>query len=225
MEPDDGLEIIAHRGLHHKPEVRENSREAITGALDSSVAGIEVDLQLLGDGTLVLFHDDSIKTSSYYPLSSLTYSQFRSLVDFDPLRLEDLLELDWKGKRMILECKPNRNHVSLVRRLLLSLPNPDSSLPLMLSSYDPDILTRLAARTEHNLAPVISSFSGRITRLLKSNRWSEYHLDSALIDNPMTSQLVSEDDVILWTINDTSGLEQLERLGIKGIMSDNPDAF
>lgn len=49
---------IAHRGYHNK-NVPENSIEAFGKAIDKGYA-IELDVQLLADGTVVVFHDDSL---------------------------------------------------------------------------------------------------------------------------------------------------------------------
>lgn len=225
VEPNDGLIRIAHRGLHQETGVVENSRNAVTRAFDADVDGIEVDLQLLGDGTLVLFHDSGLKldngTRHYLPLSTLDYSEFQSRVDFEPLSLSELMELDWMGKRVILECKPNRNHLSLVRRLQLVLDQCSPSGPVTLSSYDPAILFALSRRIAYPIAPVISDFSGHFPLLSHQNHWSELHLSLDLIDHPLTADLADEHDVIVWTVNERNYLGKLERLGIKGIMTDN----
>lgn len=229
LEPDAGLEIIAHRGLHDSSGNHENSRQAVEDALEADVDGIEVDLQLLGDGTLALIHDDVIKTTGksceYAMLGSLNYDELKELVDFEPLSLTELLELDWNEKRIILECKPNRNTYSLVRRILKVLDGVDDPSRLTLSSYDWSILIEFATRTSVNLAPVVSSFTGRTRRYLGNDRWPEWHVDVRSVDAPEARELAERRDVILWTLNDPSRLEKLERLGIKGIMTDNPEAF
>lgn len=224
---DGGLEIIAHRGLHESDSIRENSRRAVLKAFESDADGIEVDLQLLGDGSLVLFHDETLRASDGTPqlLGSLTKREFRELVDHEPLFLEELLELDWQRKRIILECKPNRNHLSLVRRLLLKLPENAPSLPLTISSYDWDILSALAGRTDVNLAPVVTELTGRSRRQLKLERWSELHFSVDLLSSPRITDFAHHYDLIIWTVNHSERLEELERLGIKGIMTDDPNDF
>ena len=49
---------IAHRGLHDK-ERPENSLPAFQNAIDNGYA-IELDVQMIADGTLVVFHDESL---------------------------------------------------------------------------------------------------------------------------------------------------------------------
>ncbi len=49
----------AHRGLHNKPEVPENSLEAFKLAADQGY-GAELDVHLLSDGTLAVIHDSDL---------------------------------------------------------------------------------------------------------------------------------------------------------------------
>lgn len=49
---------IAHRGLHDK-NIPENSLGAFAKAIEKGFA-IELDVQLLADNTVVVFHDDSL---------------------------------------------------------------------------------------------------------------------------------------------------------------------
>lgn len=50
----------AHRGLHKKPKVPENSMDAFRRAAEEGF-GIELDLHLTGDGKLAVIHDSSLK--------------------------------------------------------------------------------------------------------------------------------------------------------------------
>ena len=49
---------IAHRGLHNK-ECPENSLPAFQNAIDAGYP-IEIDVQIIADGTVVVFHDESL---------------------------------------------------------------------------------------------------------------------------------------------------------------------
>ena len=49
----------AHRGYHCKPEIPENSMAAFRRALEHGMAS-ELDVHLIHDGTLVVFHDDDL---------------------------------------------------------------------------------------------------------------------------------------------------------------------
>lgn len=77
---------IAHRGLHDKT-APENSLAAYKKAIDCGYA-IEIDVRMLSDGTVVVFHDDS--------LARLTgndgYIKFLKKSDLDMLTLGDSQE-------------------------------------------------------------------------------------------------------------------------------------
>ena len=50
----------AHRGYHKAPEIPENSMAAFRRAAEHGLAS-ELDVQLLADGSLVIFHDDGLE--------------------------------------------------------------------------------------------------------------------------------------------------------------------
>lgn len=77
---------IAHRGLHDK-DCPENSISAFQKAITEGYP-IELDVQMIADGTVIIFHDES--------LSRLTdndgYIKFLNKSDLDILRLKDSKE-------------------------------------------------------------------------------------------------------------------------------------
>ncbi|MBQ7578997.1 MAG: glycerophosphodiester phosphodiesterase [Clostridia bacterium] len=70
---------IAHRGLHNA-EIPENSLAAFENACKENYA-IELDVRPLSDGTIIVFHDDTLgrmtKQDGY--LSNLTYNDIKDL--------------------------------------------------------------------------------------------------------------------------------------------------
>ena len=53
----------AHRGLHSKPEIPENSMHAFRLAVEEGF-GIELDIHLTGDNKLACIHDASLKRTA-----------------------------------------------------------------------------------------------------------------------------------------------------------------
>ena len=53
----------AHRGLHNKPTVPENSLAAFKAAVDNGYA-IELDVHLMSDGEIAVIHDSSLKRTA-----------------------------------------------------------------------------------------------------------------------------------------------------------------
>ena len=115
---------IAHRGLHDK-DIPENSLPAFQNAIDNGYA-IELDVQMIADGTLVVFHDDS--------LSRLTnndgYLKFLNKSDLEILTLkgskekiptlEDVL-LFIKGQTPILIEIKNKGKVGQLEQKVIDL--------------------------------------------------------------------------------------------------------
>lgn len=77
---------IAHRGYHDK-NIPENSLGAFAKAIEKGYA-IELDVQLLSDNTVVVFHDDSLARMT----GNDGYTKFLSKQDLKALRLKDSKE-------------------------------------------------------------------------------------------------------------------------------------
>ena len=75
---------IAHRGIFNNEDVIENTKEAFILAMDNDNP-VEFDVQMLKDGTLVVFHDSNIKrlTNVKKRVNRLT------LKDIDYIKLKD----------------------------------------------------------------------------------------------------------------------------------------
>jgi len=74
---------IAHRGLHNQ-SAPENSMAAFSNAIEKNYA-VEMDVQILGDGMLVVFHDFHLKRMTGYDkaLKDVTYDEIKSLTLFE----------------------------------------------------------------------------------------------------------------------------------------------
>ncbi len=71
---------IAHRGLHGEGNIPENSIAAFKKAIEKGCS-IELDVHLLKDGTLTVFHDDDLfrMTGRAGKLRDLTFSELKEL--------------------------------------------------------------------------------------------------------------------------------------------------
>ena len=56
--------VIAHRGIHNNKTVPENSIKAFEKAIKRKIP-IELDVHILKDNTLVVFHDDNLKRMTH----------------------------------------------------------------------------------------------------------------------------------------------------------------
>ncbi|MGR2737746.1 glycerophosphoryl diester phosphodiesterase [Billgrantia sp. Q4P2] len=159
--------LIAHRGLSaHAPE---NTLTAVKAAHDAGYQWVELDVQLLGDGTPVIWHDATLKRCSdgHGRLATLDLAAVRKL-DVgawfgDGFRgermatlsdmLDLLVELDM-GVNMELKVTSKRSGTELaevvVPRLLKAL-SPDR---LILSSFDQPALQHARTLADASLLPI-----------------------------------------------------------------------
>ncbi|TFH87981.1 glycerophosphoryl diester phosphodiesterase [Billgrantia azerbaijanica] len=135
--------LIAHRGLSaHAPE---NTLAAVRAAHRAGCAWVELDVQLLGDGTPVIWHDANVRRCSdgQAPLADLDLPAARHLdagawfADaFAGERMATLFEMleliDALGMGLNLELKVHR------RRSAPALV--DDALPLLLDALPPERL-------------------------------------------------------------------------------------
>lgn len=114
---------IAHRGLHRGPIVPENSMAAFAAAIEHNYP-IELDIQQLADGTLVVFHDSDLERLTGQP-GKVAHHTIESIQSFRlfgtdegiPL-LQDVLAFVHGRVPVLIEIKNEGNVGSLERALL-----------------------------------------------------------------------------------------------------------
>lgn len=137
---------IAHRGLWSR-EVPENSLEAFENAVQEGHP-IELDVQMLADGTLVVFHDWTLDrmTSVEGKLSQKTYDEMAHVTLNNSTqkipRLEEVLQVVQGSVPLLIEMK-NRNHKrsEYIEKLLAVLGEYDGVF--VLSSFDPFLVKKV----------------------------------------------------------------------------------
>ncbi len=105
-------EYIAHRGLHTRDQtIPENSKKAFQNALKHGYA-IECDLNILKDGTVVVFHDKDLNRlcGLDQKLSELTFEDIKDKKilksDETIMRFDELLSLVGGKVPLLIELKP-----------------------------------------------------------------------------------------------------------------------
>ena len=135
---------IAHRGLHNKKAIIENTESAFEAAIDADYA-IECDLQLSADGEAMVFHDDEVErlTDTKGDVSSFTTKQLQKLKfnsTSDRMQtLDEMLEQVDGLSTLVIELKSRWDgNMALVKRALEVLENYDG--PYALMSFDPGMI-------------------------------------------------------------------------------------
>lgn len=115
---------IAHRGLHDK-KAPENSLAAFKNAIEKGYS-IELDVQMLSDGTVVVFHDDSLSrmTGNDGYIKFLTKDDLKMLTLKDSKEtiptLEDVLEFVDGRTPLFIEIK-NRSKVGELEQRVIDI--------------------------------------------------------------------------------------------------------
>ncbi len=135
--------FIAHRGFHSMDKsIPENSLLAFKKAIDYDYA-IELDIHVLKDGNIVVFHDDNLKRVCKIDkkLNEVTYDEIKNLKllntnEVIPL-LSDVLALV-KGKvPLLIELKPKGDYLRLCQAFMIVMKGYEGEYAVM--SFNPKI--------------------------------------------------------------------------------------
>ena len=134
----------AHRGWHDKPAIPENSLAAFRRALDKGW-GAELDVHLLRDGTLAVFHDSDLRrcTGAEGDIEDLDRGELAGLRlegTGEPVPLFDEVLALFEGKApLIIELKSHKNnHRALTEAVIARLDRYTGDF--CVESFDPRAL-------------------------------------------------------------------------------------
>ena len=117
--------LIAHRGLHNK-DIPENSIPAFKNAIKNNYI-IELDIHLLKDNTIIVFHDDNLQrmTTKNIELKNTTYGKIKNLklnnTNYTIPTLSEVLKLVSGKVPLIIELKYDRKVGLLEQELVKQL--------------------------------------------------------------------------------------------------------
>ncbi|MDR5867691.1 glycerophosphodiester phosphodiesterase family protein [Halomonas koreensis] len=234
--------LIAHRGLSARAP--ENTLAAVRAAHEAGLGWVELDVQLLGDGTPVIWHDRDLKRCSdgRGRLAALDLAAARQLDAgrwFAPAfagapmaTLEEMLALlAERGMGVNLELKVNRGHdpealaEAVVPALLAALP-ADRCL---LSSFDVRALTRsralagpdrLALGILHKRLP--DDWEARCRELAAFS----VHTDWRRLSAPRARAVKAAGyALVCYTVNDPDAFAPRWAWGVDAVISDDPTRF
>lgn len=134
----------AHRGYHDKPQIPENSLPAFRRAIERGW-GAELDVHLLKDGTLAVFHDSDLSrcTGESGMIEDLTLEELKQLrlegTDEQIPTFDEVLVLFEAATPLIIELKTaNGNHKALAEAVCRRLDTYRGSF--CIESFDPRVL-------------------------------------------------------------------------------------
>jgi glycerophosphoryl diester phosphodiesterase len=235
-------QICAHRGASaHYPE---NTAIAFNAAAHSGVGWIETDVQLLSDGELLIFHDEtlgrtaagssSIPSLSWSDVASLDIGSWKHQRFFGerPLTCKQLIQwqLDEQDRPGIIwEAKCPSDDVAATATAA-ALAERISAYPThrcIVSSFDRSFLQ--AMRTllpQQPLALIAEILPADGLEFCEQYDIAGVHLDGEQLDE-RTAQSVIERHRQLrcYTINTVTLAKKLLQMGVEMVMTDRPDDF
>lgn len=218
---------IGHRGV--RGVAPENTLAAFRRALDAGLDGLETDVQRSGDGALVLVHDEHVSGVS---VARASRSELRDLVP-DLATLDELLELvrAHPGTLLNVELKTTalRDH-GLARDVARALRASGLADRVLVSSFNPVALARLRLYAPELRTAHLWPSSGWLPRWLRTPwpaGWlhvdalhpDHRDVDAALVARARARRLM----VNTWTVNDAGEVARVAKLGVTGIMADDPE--
>lgn len=213
---------VAHRGAHG-PGRAENSPAALQHALDLGVRAVEFDVHQLGDGALVAWHDDVVRT----PGGARVRPSDLTVADVSLPRVEELLDLlrdsdvfvvfDWKSVGAEAHVVQLVREHGLAERTLVSSVYPPALVAI--GEQRPRLPTGLSFPADaygdlHDLVDTMAL-------LLEDARASAAMVDQRLATPHVLDPLRGRGlELFLWTAADVTQYRAMSELGPRGVMTD-----
>jgi glycerophosphoryl diester phosphodiesterase len=223
---------IAHRGF--TTESHENTLEAIREAWMYNAEIVEVDVHLLQDGQLILFHDTEIEGNQ---ISAMTYEELQTKVDYHIPKLDEALDEIPRDKSIILDLKSHTREFyealvsklnGQVREFEITIQSPSLAfLSHIKPSLPSEITYHYLAKLERNGVFLDEPVPQQIIRQVRKSELSGVSVKGRkFIDQSFVDAFRAEGlRFYVWTINDPDRIEHYTRLGVDGIITDNPNAY
>ncbi len=228
--------IIGHRGARH--EAPENTIPGFRYAVDIGLKAVEFDVQLTGDGHLVVIHDTTVDrtTDGNGPVSSFTLAELQGLNARDefpdrpePCRIPTLAEvLDIVEGLSYLLIEIKRDQPKRLERLvplvIAEVRKRDLTRRVTISSFDPvalDIALETARETPRMLNGAWRE-PGLRTRAIAAS-CTDVDFDALETGQDHVDWARSEGmGIVGWPCNAGEDLDRLLAYGVDGVGSDRP---
>ena len=240
-QPRSTDEVQAHRGA--SAVAPENTIAAFRAARDRGARWVELDVALLGDGTLVVIHDATLDrtTNRQGSLGSITAADLDGIdagsrfgASFAGERLSTLSEtldaLAGLGINVNVEIKQHAHHKSLAQlteAVHACLRQHAGRTRVMISSFDPDCL-RAMHRLDpgYELAMLWSELPADWLAQVQSIPARAVHLNYRSLSFRVLD-IAREHGIAMriWTCNDPAQIEPFWAEGLDAVITDDPSLF
>lgn len=223
-------EIIAHRGS--SAIAPENTMAAIEQAIADGADRIELDVQQLSDGTLVIFHDDMLTRVAGMDeeIGNLSWAEVRSLDVgqwFSPAfkgetipLLVDVLEATAGRIALNLELKANGYETDLANQVAQTIQDFGLQTACVITSFQRHWIDQLKTLFPDLNLGIIS------TQLVPLDELEDLQYCSLLVDALTPEQLTIYQNrgliTWIWTVDDEAIAQHWQQQGINGIITNHP---
>lgn len=243
MHPEISLPaLIAHRG--YSSAAPENTLAAVKAAHDAGTRWVELDVQLLGDGTAVIWHDKDVSRCSdgHGNISRISWAQacqldvgswfgdaFRGERMASLKSMLALLDTLAMGVNIELKVNKGRDGEALVDRVIPLLMSALPPEQLIVSSFDIQALKRCR---QHANAQELAL--GALFRALPANWRSQCEAIDAysvhchwprLSRHHVNAVRDAGYQLLCYTVNDPSAFHPYWAWGVTSAFTDDPDTF
>lgn len=240
--PSSERMILAHRGLNH--EAPENTMPAFELAQGTAISWLEMDVDILGDGTAVVLHDttldrttnrtgpladyeasdlESIDAGSWFSLNYAgtpmpTFTQFVDFLNQSKLNCNVELKSNQMGKA---------GTDTLVNAVIAELDRLDPEVEIIISSFSALTLERFHERAPQYAIGMLwdqRTVTEDWLTVLETLEASYAHLEDNELIKPQIDMLLGAGyGVNVWTVNSKARANQLFNWGCTGVFTDVAD--
>lgn len=228
--------VLGHRGVRGPTVgVTENTLGAFELAIEAGADGVELDVRLAKDGTVVVVHDATLTRISLGEHTSrvdeLSLAELRAVELPGSQQISTLEEvLSWSLRhqcRVNIELKhegadPTRL-VAGVADVVASVTRPER---LLFSSFDRQTVLALAARLEGQVVAWLTEYTIELTPevlALPDRGVIAIHPRHTLLERLALTALRQRFSLVnTWTVNDPARVAELAELGVDTIITDDP---
>jgi len=241
------IEFVAHRAGLEKGS--ENTISAIKYAIDTKVAFIEIDVHLSADKHIIVLHDKTLNRTTNGPgkVSTKTLKQLKELDVGSKYHqkfkgekiptLSEVLELDFKNSRLIIEVKNSYDVYPGIEKLITEKVKKSKNIDnIIYKAFSRDSLKRF--HTLHPEADFLYVIIGPITDWLLIDDFLRFKnlFDLDFINFYqvhrffVTKKLVKEvhrreKRLIVWDVHTKEEVEKFKSMQVDIIETDFPNRF
>ncbi|MCX2679912.1 glycerophosphodiester phosphodiesterase family protein [Galbibacter sp. EGI 63066] len=221
--------VIGHRGA--RGHVIENSLPSVQKALDLNSDGIEIDVFKIADGTIVVFHDDTVDrlTDATGPIEKYTKKELDTLTLEGGVKiptLEEVLDLMDKKAMLNIELKGSGTAKDVNRIVKKYIAEKGWKLSdFLISSFKWDELEEMR-EVNDDIAIGILTSEDPVEALEVADELNAVaiHPNYKKLTAENVKKIQEEDlKVYVWTVNKPSDIKTMKSFGVDGIITDFPE--